>query len=318
MALVWRLHHTLADGTTSMRFGEALLWDPSPDALDPAPAGGDWSADPGPGWLGLLARGVANEARRRTQGLSPFAHRAPRAPRVRMRRSTVTRELAPTAARTPLARRASARRAVAFASLPLDAARAAGKAIDGAITVNDVLLAVIAGGIRAWLGRGFGPSGGIRVKIPVSLHEAGEGANVGNRDSYFFVDLPVDKSEVAARALTINRETARRKLDHDADLLYRLGTHPFVERWAMSPRVFTFNVSNVRGPAHDIYVLGAHVRELYSLAEIAQQHALRIAVISMAGQLFIGLCADPEAVREMDVLRDGIEQAADDLLALAR
>ncbi len=100
-------------------------------------------------------------------------------------------------------------------------------------------------------------------------------------------------------------------------MLYRLGTHPFVERWAMSPRVFTFNVSNVRGPARDIYVLGAHVRELYSLAEVAQHHALRVAVISLSGHLFIGLCADPEAVREMDVLREGIEQAAAELLALA-
>jgi hypothetical protein len=212
----------------------------------------------------------------------------------------------------------TARRAVAFASMPLAPARAAGKAIDSAITLNDVVLAVIAGGIRAWLGRGFGPVGGIRVKIPVSLHEPDEAPNVGNRDSYFFVDLPVAEADVARRALTINRETARRKLDHDADMLYRLGTHPFVERWAMSPRVFTFNVSNVRGPATDIYVLGARVRELHSLAEVAQHHALRIAVISLYGHLFIGLCADPEAVPEMDMLRDGIEQAVDELLMLVR
>ncbi len=314
MALVWRLHHCLADGTTCMRLGESLLWDTTQDVSDPPPTG--WSPAPGPGTLDLLARGLVDQARRRARGLSPFARRAPRQPAVRLHKQSVTRELTPTAARTPLARHVSARRAVAFASVPLDPARAAGKAIDDAITVNDVVLAVIAGGIRAWLGRGFGPPGGIRVKIPVSLHQPDEGANVGNRDSYFFVDLPAADADVASRALTINRETARRKLDHDADMLYRLGSHPFVERWAMSPRVFTFNVSNVRGPAHDIYVLGAHVREMYSLAEIAQQHALRIAVISMAGRLFIGLCADPEAVTEMDVLRDGIEQAATELLAL--
>ena len=33
-ALVWRLHHALADGTAAMRFAKALLWDES------APAGG--------------------------------------------------------------------------------------------------------------------------------------------------------------------------------------------------------------------------------------------------------------------------------------
>lgn len=314
MALIWRLHHCLADGTTCMRIGGSLLWDTTPEIADPAPNG--WVPAPAPGALDLLARGLADEARRRAQGLSPFARRTPRPPRVPLRRRVVSRELSRTAARTPLARRVSPRRAVAFASVPLEPAHAAGKAIDSAITLNDVVLAVISGGIRAWLGRGYGPPGGIRVKIPVSLHEPGEDARIGNRDSYFFVDLPVAEPDVATRALTINRETAKRKLEHDADMLYRLGTHPFVERWAMSPRVFTFNVSNVRGPASDVYVLGARVRELYSLAEVAQQHALRVAVISMAGELFIGLCADPEAVREMEVLRDGIEQAAAELLAV--
>ncbi len=316
MALVWRLHHCLADGTASMRIGEALLWDPTPEVAEVAANG--WSPSPAPGALDLLARGLADQARRRARGLSPFARRAPRPPRTPLRRRVVSRELSRTAVRTPLAGQVTARRAVAFASIPFAPARAAGKAIDDAITVNDVVLAVIAGGIRAWLGRGFGPAGGIRVKIPVSLHEPDEAPDVGNRDSYFFVDLPVAEADVAARALTINRETARRKLEHDADVLYRLGTHPFVARWAMSPRVFTFNVSNVRGPTSDIYVLGTRVRELYSLAEVAQHHALRIAVISLSGHLFIGLCADPEAVWEMDVLRDGIEQAAADLLARAR
>jgi diacylglycerol O-acyltransferase / wax synthase len=315
MALVWRLHHCLADGTTCMRLGDALLWDTTADVVDAPPA--EWSPAPAPGVIELLSRGLAEAARRHAPSLFGFARRARRQPRAHLQRASVTRELGRTAARTPLGSRVGDRRAVAFASIPLDAARAAGKAIDSAITVNDVVLAVIAGGIRAWLGRGFGPVGGIRVKIPVSLHQPDEGDNVGNRDSYFFVDLPVSDADVAGRALRINRETARRKLDHDADMLYRLGAHPFVERWAQSPRVFTFNVSNVRGPAHDLYVLGAHVREMYSLAEIAQQHALRIAVISMNGRLFIGLCADPEAVREMDVLRDGIEQAADELLAFA-
>lgn len=317
MALIWRLHHCLADGTTCMRLGADLLWDASPDVV-PAPASA-WSPAAAPGTLDLFARGLADQARRGTDSVAQLLHRRsgrrPESPRTRPRRGIIARELAPRATRTPLARRIGARRAVAFTSLPLEPTRTAGKAIDPAITLNDVVLAVIAGGVRAWLHRGHGPAGGIRVKIPVSLHEPGEAADVGNRDSYFFVDLPVAEADVAERALTIHRETAQRKLDHDADLLYRIGAHPFVEHWAMSPRVFTFNVSNVRGPAQDIYILGAHVRELYSLAEIAQQHALRIAVISMTGSLFIGLCADPEAVPDMDVLRDGIEQAARALLA---
>src|SRR5581483_11772343 len=137
-----------------------------------------------------------------------------------------------------------------------------------------------------------------------------------NRDSYFFVDLPVDEPDPVKRLRAINRETHERKLDDDAEVLYRLGAHPFVAHWAMSPRVFTFNVSNVRGPAREIYVLGARVREMYSLAEIAPRHALRVAIISASGTLFFGLCADRDAVRDLDLLADGIKRALEELLAV--
>ena len=85
----------------------------------------------------------------------------------------------------------------------------------------------------------------------------------------------------------------------------------------MSPHVFTFNVSNVRGPADDVYVLGAKVSELYSLAEVAQHHALRVAVISCGGSLFFGLCADRDAVTDLDVLSDGLRRSVEELLSVS-
>jgi hypothetical protein len=151
----------------------------------------------------------------------------------------------------------------------------------------------------------------------VSLHDPDEGEAAANRDSYFFVDLPVGEANIAMRVLAINRETKERKRDHDAEGLYRLAWHPLVSHRAMSPRVFTFNVSNVRGPATDVYVAGAHVREMYSLAELARHHALRVAVISASGWLCFGLCADREAIADLHLLSDGIRRATDELLSAA-
>ena len=85
----------------------------------------------------------------------------------------------------------------------------------------------------------------------------------------------------------------------------------------MSPHVFTFNISNVRGPASTIYVLGAKVRELYSLAEISQHHALRMAVISCGDRLSFGLCADGEAISDPHVLLDGIKRSTEELVRLS-
>jgi WS/DGAT C-terminal domain len=118
------------------------------------------------------------------------------------------------------------------------------------------------------------------------------------------------------RLLAITRESHERKVGHDAEALYHLGLNPLVARWSMSPRAFTFNVSNIRGPAHDMYVLEARVRSFYSLGEIAQNHALRIAVTSFAGTLSFGLLADRDAVEHLHVFADGIRTAAAELLEL--
>jgi diacylglycerol O-acyltransferase len=311
MALIWRIHHCMADGTTCVRLGSEVLWSDSPEA--PPPQALRWWPQPAPSGMSLFLSGLADRAWQ-------HRHRRAAAHGPRSLRGTATiarRELTRTADITELARRPGPARQVAFAAAPVADCKRAGKAIDAAITVNDLVLSLAAGGVREWLRHRHGPTEGIRAKVPVSLHRPDEGDGVANRDSYFFVDLPVAEPDPVKRLLSINRETRERKLDHDAETLYRLGAHPFVAHWAMSPRVFTFNVSNVRGPARDLYVLGARVRELYSLAEIAPRHALRLAVVSAAGTLFFGLCADREVVRDLDVLADGIERSVDELLAAA-
>jgi WS/DGAT/MGAT family acyltransferase len=312
MALIWRVHHCLADGTTCVRLASAVLWSAGPD--EPSPAPSSWRPHPDPSATALLALGLkarVGQVRRLRPGSRPQLPSPLRA------RTTVRRELARGAALTPLAERVGSTRDVAFALAPLDDCKRVGKAIDEAVTLNDVVLSILAGGVRAWLDHGMRPVEGIRVKVPVSLHH-GENDEFGNRDSYFFVDLPVAEADPAKRVLAINQETCERKLGHDAETLYRLGLHPFFAHWAMSPHIFTFNISNVHGPSNDVFVCGARIRELYSLAEIAQRHALRVAVISAAGKLFFGLCADREAVRDLDVLADGLRRSTDELLRLGR
>jgi WS/DGAT/MGAT family acyltransferase len=311
MALIWRIHHCMADGMTCMRIGSRVLWTDSPE---PQPLSASaWTPGRVPGGVSLLVSGLADRARARRHD-----HRSvPSLSSLRASAAIVRRELGPSAAVTGLAKRAGPARQVAFAAAPLSECRRAGKAVDASITLNDVVLSLVAGGVRAWLRHHHDPTEGIRAKVPVSLHPGDEGDGMANRDSCFFVDLPVDEPDPVQRVRAINRETSERKLGHDAETLYRLGAHPFVTRWEMSPRVFTFNVSNVPGPAHDVYVLGCRVREMYSLAEIAPRHALRVAVISLAGSLFFGLCADRNAVDDLHLLADGIERSAEELLAVA-
>jgi hypothetical protein len=180
--------------------------------------------------------------------------------------------------------------------------------------VNDVALSAVSAGLRAWLDQLGAPAEGLRAKVPVSLHQPGE-PGTANRDSFMFVDLPLEQNDPLARLGAITYETRTRKRRHDAQTLHAFfrdlshmsrSLERHAQQWAMSPRVFTLNVSNVPGPADPQSLLGAPLLELHSLAEIAHHHALRVAIVSAAGRISFGLCADAEAIDDLSPIAEGI------------
>jgi diacylglycerol O-acyltransferase / wax synthase len=298
-ALVWRIHHALADGTTAMRVAAAALWDPAPGS--PAPHTVATTAAAAKKHAGLVAR-------HHFDGLRAAAREAPHPWR-----------------RSPFNGHIDATRTVAFTSLELEGLRTAARATDGA-TLNDAVLAVVAGGLRRWLEERHGHIGAVRIKVPVSLHGVAapgdDGAAAGNRDSFFCLDVPLAADPVD-RLRAIRHATRVRKEGHDAQqldaLMRRLGDAPqlrsFAQRVLTHPRSFALNVSNVPGPRQPVHVLGVPVRALYSIAEIREHHALRIAVVSLCDTLNFGLTADPTLVPDVDLLADHMQADVTTMLA---
>jgi hypothetical protein len=196
-------------------------------------------------------------------------------------------------------------------------------------TVNDAVLTVVGGGLRRWLEAHHDRLGPVRVKVPVSLHGSPtahepDGDEPGNRDSYFCLDVPVTPGDPLARLRAIQRATMIRKREHDAErldaLMHELGAisprfRAFADRVMASPRAFALNVSNVPGPPSPVTVASSPVQAIHSIAEIGQRHALRTAVVSYAGKLRFGLCADPTLVADVDSLATEIEADAKELIA---
>ncbi len=282
-ALIWRLHHALADGTTAIRLARTVLFD------DPGDAGRRTAH----------AAAAKDEARRRVH-LVGF----------------LEREFARTRTSSPFDASIGARRVVAFARAPLAELHDAAKKLAGA-TVNDAVLASVGGGLRRWIEQHHGPLRDLRVKVPVSLHHQGD--TTGNRDSFFTLPLPLRETDPVERLRIVHARTAERKDEDDArelDSLLRSAARVSTrleraaERLERSPRSFALNVSNVPGPRDEVTILGAPVRSLHTLAEIGEHHALRVAVLSYAGELCFGLCADPDVVHDLDSLARGIEAEA--------
>jgi diacylglycerol O-acyltransferase / wax synthase len=291
-ALVWRIHHALADGTAAMRFARAVLWDEG--------AAGAGPSRPHP------SEHERDDERRRGH-LVRF----------------VEREFGETAHRSPFDARIGTRRTIAFASADLGSLHDAARELAGA-TVNDAVLTIVAGGLRTWLEHHHGSLGTIRVKVPVSLHH--EGDDAGNRDSFFAVAVPLGEPDPVERLRAVHAATATRKAEHDAEtmdeLLRRLASvSPRLERLCQrieaNPRRFALSVSNVPGPRAPVSVLGAPVERVYSLAEIGRRHALRVAAVSVAGRLCFGFCADPGVVEDLGEMAVGLEADAAALVAAA-
>jgi diacylglycerol O-acyltransferase len=306
-ALIWRVHHALADGITVMRLASAVLWDE-----DPAPAArvaGGGRAGGGRAGGGRAGGGRAAVRHHHLAGLLAAARETPQ-PWLR----------------SPFDGPIDARRSVAFASTGLDPLRRAAHAVGGA-TVNDAVLAALAGGLRRWLEAQHGHLGAVRVKVPVSLHGPPPGASgaaePGNRDSFFCLDLPLAAGDPVARLAAIRDATRIRKQEHDAQhldaLMRELARVPrlrrFAQRLLATPRAFALNVSNVPGPPRPVHVLGVPVAAMYSLAEIGEHHALRVAVVSLAGSLNFGLVADPTLLADVDQLAAAVQAEAAALAA---
>ncbi|MBX7432621.1 WS/DGAT domain-containing protein [Mycobacterium sp. Y57] len=295
-AIAARIHHAMADGIAGVRFLEAVLFDPHTDAQPPAAAGMRTTATPS----------------RLTE-----ARRLPEA---------VLRELGRPVPRSPFDRPVGAARELAFAALPLAGLKDIGATRPAHATVNDVLLAVVAGGLRSWLVASGSDVHRLRAQVPVSLHHRDEVAgDLGNRDSFINVDLPLAEPDPLARLDAIRAETATRKRLDDAeelyDLFHALGRLPHVgtaaQRLAGSAREFAVAISNVPGPAAAVAVAGRRVAQLFSSSEPAAHHALRISAISCAGDIGIGLCTDPNALADLGGLAEAIEASYAELSAAA-
>ncbi len=303
-AIAFFIHHSMADGITALRLGAELLWDEDPAEVEKRTTA-----------TGKAAKAPPPDAPRHQHKASALA-RLPR---------TLARELRPGSDDARLDQHIGSRRAVAFADEPLkrikEIAHGAGELLDCHVTVNDVVVAAVAGGLRAWLGAGARKEH-LRAQIPVSLHARSERPDeLGNHDSFLFVDLPVSEPDPLRRLALVNAETRDRKQRDDADELYTLfhalGRLGAIGRagagLASGPRSFSLSISNVPGPRNPIRVGGRRVRRLHTLSEPADRHALRLAVISCADEITFGLCVDPDALEGVDELAASIGAAVAEL-----
>jgi WS/DGAT/MGAT family acyltransferase len=220
-----------------------------------------------------------------------------------------------------------AHRRLAVITVPIDDLKAIKNALGGKL--NDVVLAASAGGLRELLlSRGEAPpEEGLRAMVPVNVRNASERLALGNKISSLFVELPVSEPDPLRRYLQQRQATEYLKghgqatgsatlidfTSHAPPVL-----HSFVARSMYATRLFNVTITNVPGPQQDLYAFGSKAEEIWPLVPLAAEHAIGIAILSYGGMFNICINVDPDAVPDLDVLRQGIADSIAKLGELAR
>ena len=89
-------------------------------------------------------------------------------------------------------------------------------------------------------------------------------------------------------------------------------------RLNFSTRLFNLIVTNVPGPQLPLYVLGRELQDLFPVAFLPENHALAIAIMSYNGEIDYGLLGDYDALPDIELIAQGLEDALDELLSVAR
>jgi diacylglycerol O-acyltransferase len=210
-------------------------------------------------------------------------------------------------------------------SLDLGAVKRVRAALGG--TVNDVLLAAVAGALRTLLqGRGETPRGDLRVFVPVSVRAPGERGTYGNQVAAVFCPLPVGEPDPVARLRRVSAAMKGLKESRQAVgalALTHLGefTPPTIAaqaaRLGSSTRWFNLVVTNVPGPQVPMYLVGRKLVACYPVVPLARLQTIGIALLSYCGAIHVGLLGDADRARDLPMLARALRDAVDELSALA-
>ena len=355
VAVMTKMHHAAVDGVSGAEVMSLLLDDTATGRdLKSAPA---VVAERFPSEVEMLGRGLVGMWRQPLRALRAAPTTLPHlddVPTIRhlpgvkaiARSGRLVKRMLPTgrggpalqgnhlvAPQTRFQTRLSAHRRVAFESLSLDDVKMIKNTFG--CTVNDVVLAISAAGLRSWLDeRGELPAEPLLGFIPVSVRTPEQMGTFGNRVSVMIAELPTETTDPVQRLRRINETMKAAKERHRAlpaslmqDANHFIPPALLAQAARATSRLagirgidqpVNLAISNVPGPKAPLYLGGARQRAQFPISGVLDGIGLNITVISYQDSLEFGIVVDREQLDDPWPLLDAIRVGLDELRDLAQ
>jgi WS/DGAT/MGAT family acyltransferase len=332
IGIVTKVHHAAIDGASGAEL-MVHLFDLEPEAARPEPPEAH-EPEHIPNELELLGYAAASRFRKTVALPKLLGQTIGAVSRVVAGRRDPHRAVgaAPlTAPRTPWNGPLSPLRNVGFARVPLTDVRDLKNAFG--CTVNDVVLALCAGTMRAYLiDHDELPDQPLIATCPVSVRSMDDDTG-GNKVSAMFTTLDTDVDDPLERVRRIQACTVGAKEEHNA-----VGA-TMLQNWAEYAAPNTFNlasrlysswglagshrpvhnviISNVPGPQFPLYYAGAEMVAAYPMGPTMEGVGLNITVMSYRGSVDFGFMVDRELLPDVWNMADHVKDALAELQAAA-
>ena len=326
-ALIAKTHHAVIDGISGVDIS-AVLFDLTRKPLE-SPGPSAWSPKPPPSSAELLADALLERTTAPTE-ISRSLRALVRTPR-RAVESVVSRAGAvgslavagtEPAPESPLNVPIGSHRRFTWVRSDLQRVKDVKNALGG--TVNDVILATVAGALGSHLRSRGTPTRGLelRAMVPVSVRPDSDRGALGNQVAVMWAVLPVGEPDPVRRLHLISESMAEVKDSGQA-----VGARALTELAGFAPqtilsqaarlvprqRFFNLVVTNVPGPQVPLYLLGSRLLDIFPMVPLAENQALGIAVMSYDGRLDFGLNGDWDAMADLELLAEDLSAALDEL-----
>jgi WS/DGAT/MGAT family acyltransferase len=312
-ALIARIHHSYADGIALMRVMLSLT-DRSPRAPVALPTQSRKRARPReePGLLTQLFEplaGMANQALRISGEVAERGLDALLNPEKIVQYAQVAASVAgeiaylatmPDDSHTRYKGKVGTEKRVAWTDpLPLDEVKAVGRVLD--CSVNDVLLASVAGALRRYLEAKGDPTDGLelRAMVPVNLRADEAEIRLGNRFGLVTLLLPIGIANPLARLYEVHRRMEALKGSFQAPIAFALlgaaGLVPRAVQQAMLDLLAnkaSAVMTNVPGPQEQLYMAGARLKQIMFWVPQSGDIGMGVSILSYNGAVQFGLITD--------------------------
>ena len=335
-AIIVRLHHAMADGMALVGVLLALT-EMSPGAPQPEPNGLAEIEEPPNALTGswealqlraarLLGKGAGVGRRALIEGLETYLNNdRPR------QLAELTFDYAHAASKLVLrapdtktiykGKLGVAKRAAWSRPLPMSEVKAMRRATGA--TVNDLMTAIVTGGLRRYLEARGEEVVDFRAAVPVNLRGPNEMGGLGNKFGLVFVELPVSTIDMPRRLSIIRHRMESLKESQEApvslDILAAMG----FSAQAIQNQVVkligakaTTVLTNVPGPPIPLYLAGQTVESLMFWVPQSGRLALGISILSYANNIYLGLATDAGLIPHPDEIMLGFYAEYDEVLWL--